>query len=254
MESTGTVTPTLELRGVVASLGPRTILDGIDLAVAPGEIVVLMGLSGAGKSTVLRVVTGLERFTAGTIRLDDVTLRHGILAPRAQLRAKVGLVFQSHSLFDHLSAVDNVRLALLHVQGVPQRDATTRAMQLLDDLGVRERAAAWPRELSGGEAQRVAIARALALNPPLLLLDEPTASLDPARRNELGRILRTLAATGQALLVTSHDDDFVAAHATRVAVLSRGRIVEEGDPKQVLHQPSHDATRLLLAGLTERTR
>jgi ABC-type polar amino acid transport system ATPase subunit len=248
------VTPALALRGVTASLGSRGILDGVDLTVSAGEVVVLMGLSGAGKSTILRVIAGLERFTAGTIRLGDVTRQASASASRTELRTQVGLVFQSHCLFEHLSAVDNVRLALVHVQGAEPRDATARAMQLLDDLGVGERAGAWPRELSGGEAQRVAIARALAMDPPLLLLDEPTASLDPARRNELGRILRTLAASGRALLVTSHDDDFVVTYATRVAVLSRGRIVEEGDPGRVLRQPSHDATRMLLAGLIERTR
>lgn len=248
------MTPALEIRGVVASHGARTILDGVELTVAPGELVVLMGLSGAGKSTVLRVVAGLERFAAGTIRLEDVTLRHGTRAPRWQLRTKVGLVFQSHCLFEHLTALDNVRLALLHVQRLSSSEATARALRLLEDLGVRERAAAWPRELSGGEAQRVAIARALAIDPPVLLLDEPTASLDPARRNELGRILRTLSANGRALLVTSHDDDFVAAYATRVVVLARGRIVEEGDPQRVLREPAHEATRMLLAGLTGGTR
>ncbi len=116
----------------------------------------------------------------------------------------------------------------------------------MEELDVRDRAEAWPRELSGGEAQRVAIARALALDPPVLLLDEPTASLDPARRGELGRMLRTLAGGGRALVVTSHDDDFVAAHATRVVILAGGRVVEQGHPKDVLGNPTHDATRELL--------
>jgi ABC-type polar amino acid transport system ATPase subunit len=248
------MTPALEVRGLATAFGARTILDGIDLTVAPGEVVVLMGLSGAGKSTILRVVAGLEPFSAGTIRIDDVSLEHRATTPRSRLKTKVGLVFQSHCLFEHLTALDNVRLALMHVLGTSTSHATDTAMRLLDDLGVGERASAWPRELSGGEAQRVAIARALAMDPPVLLLDEPTASLDPARRSELGRILRTLAGSGRALLITSHDDDFVATYATRVAVLSRGRIVEEGDPRRVLRQPAHDATRALLAGLTERTR
>lgn len=254
MESAGTMMAPLELQGVSARHGSRPILDGVDLAVGAGELVVLMGLSGAGKSTVLRLVAGLERLTAGTIRLDGVTLGHGMRAPRDRIRSKVGLVFQSHCLFEHLTALDNVRLALLHVQRVAPGDATATAMRLLEELGVGERAKAWPRELSGGEAQRVAIARALAMDPPVLLLDEPTSSLDPARRSELGRILRNLASNGRALLVTSHDDDFVEAYASRVAVLSHGRIVEEGDPHRVLREPAHEGTRALLAGLTEGNR
>jgi ABC-type polar amino acid transport system ATPase subunit len=247
MEGSRTVTPVLEVRDVSAAFGSRTILDGIHLSVSPGELVVLMGLSGAGKSTALRIIAGLERFSSGTIRLDEVTLQQHVLTPRSRLRTKVGLVFQSHCLFEHLTALDNVRLALLHVLRTASDEATGTAMRLLEDLGVGQRASAWPRELSGGEAQRVAIARALAMDPPVLLLDEPTASLDPARRNELGRILRNLAASGRALLMTSHDDDFVAAYATRVAVLSQGRIVEEGEPQRVLREPAHEATRALLA-------
>jgi len=240
------VTNALEIRQLGLHRGARAVLTGFDLTVARGEVVALMGLSGAGKSTILRLVAGLEPFASGTIHLDGVTIEPRGVAPRAQLRSRVGLVFQYHFLFEHLTAVDNVRLALLHVQRSSHAAATARALALLDELGVRHRAGAWPRELSGGEAQRVAIARALAMDPPVLLLDEPTASLDPARRGELGRILRTLAAGGRALLVTSHDDDFVAEHATRVAILADGRIVEQGDPRRVLSDPQHDATRQLL--------
>jgi ABC-type polar amino acid transport system ATPase subunit len=240
------MTPALQVRALVVQRGTRPILSGLDLAVERGEIVALMGLSGAGKSTVLRLVAGLEPFASGAIHLDDVTLEPGVHAPRSRLRSKVGLVFQSHCLFEHLTAIDNVRLALLHVQRMPLADATNRALSLMEELDVRDRASAWPRELSGGEAQRVAIARALAMDPPVLLLDEPTASLDPARRGELGRILQQLAAGGRALLVTSHDDDFVATHATRVAILAAGRVVEQGDPRNVLADPAHEATRELL--------
>lgn len=240
------MTPALDVRELVVQRGTRTILSGLDLAVDRGEVVALMGLSGSGKSTVLRLVAGLEPFFAGAIHLDGVTLEAGTRVPRSRLRSRVGLVFQSHCLFEHLTAIDNVRLALLHVQRVSVKDATTRALTLMEELGVRDRADAWPRELSGGEAQRVAIARALAMDPPVLLLDEPTASLDPARRGELGRILQTLASGGRALLVTSHDDDFVAAHATRVAILAGGRVVEQGDPRTVLGDPVHEATRELL--------
>jgi ABC-type polar amino acid transport system ATPase subunit len=162
------------------------------------------------------------------------------------------MVFQFHYLFEHLSALHNVMLAPLHVLRTPRREAEQRARQLLEQLGVGPRANALPRELSGGEAQRVAIARALAMDPPLLLLDEPTASLDPARKNDLGDTLRALAAAGRTLLFSSHDDDFVHDHATRVLVLADGQVVEQGDPREVLEKPQHPATRELLQ--VERSR
>lgn len=246
MEGAKSVTPALQTRDLTLRRGARTVLAGVDLVVARGEIVALMGLSGAGKSSVLRLVAGLEQLETGAIHLDEVTISPNAQAGRSQLRSKVGLVFQSHCLFEHLTALDNVSLALVHVQRIPHARAAARARALLDELGVGERATAWPRELSGGEAQRVAIARALAMDPPLLLLDEPTASLDPARRNELGQLLQGLAEGGRALLLTSHDDDFVADYATRVAILAAGRIVEHGDPRRVLTNPDHDATRELL--------
>jgi ABC-type polar amino acid transport system ATPase subunit len=158
------------------------------------------------------------------------------------------MVFQFHHLFEHLSAIDNVCLAPCHVDRTPLAEARARASALLDQLGVGHRAGARPRDLSGGEAQRVAIARALAMDPPLLLLDEPTASLDPARRQALGESLVQLAASGRALLVTSHDDDFVRDFATEVVILADGDVVERGDPRTVLRAPQHDATKALLRG------
>jgi ABC-type polar amino acid transport system ATPase subunit len=156
------------------------------------------------------------------------------------------MVFQFHFLFEHLTAIHNVWLAPVHVYGVARPEAERRAQALLDELGVGHRARALPRELSGGEAQRVAIARALAVDPPLLLMDEPTASLDPARRNELGETLQALAGQGRTLVMTSHDDDFVRDYATRVVILSEGCVVEEGVPREVLANPQHPATRELL--------
>ena len=223
------MTATLTVRGLRLTRGTRAILQGVNLDAEAGEIVALMGLSGSGKTTILRVIAGLETPDAGEITAG-----------------KAGMVFQFHYLFEHLSAIDNVTLAPRHVQRVSVADARTRAQQLLDQLGVGHRAGALPRELSGGEAQRVAIARALAVDPPLLLLDEPTASLDPARKHDLGDALRALAASGRALVMTSHDDDFVREHATRVVVLANGVVVEEGDPKVVLERPQHAATRELL--------
>ena len=156
------------------------------------------------------------------------------------------MVFQFHCLWEHLSAAENICLAPVHVYGIAPAEALARARALLADLGVAHREQALPRELSGGEAQRVAIARALAADPKLLLMDEPTASLDPARRGELGNTLRQLVATGRSLLLTCHDDDFVRDFATRVVVLADGQVVEQGDPQTVLTAPAHEATRRLL--------
>jgi ABC-type polar amino acid transport system ATPase subunit len=210
--------------------------------------VALMGLSGSGKTTILRSVAGLEAFDDGRIDVAGVTLR-ARTDPRRTRRAlhqKVGMVFQFHYLFEHLSALDNVCLAPVYVQQSPRVKAQERARALLEHLGVGHRANAFPRELSGGEAQRVAIARALAVEPPILLLDEPTASLDPARRNELGATLRQLASDGRTLVMTSHDDEFVEECVTRVVVLAEGCVVEAGRPQDVLVNPQHPATRALL--------
>ena len=229
------MTQALNVRGLHLKRGAREILRGVDLHADEGEVVALMGLSGSGKTTILRVIAGLETADAGAVTA-----------------AKTGMVFQFHYLFEHLCAIDNVTLAPLHVQQVSHTDARSRAQSLLDQLGVGHRAHALPRELSGGEAQRVAIARALAVDPPLLLLDEPTASLDPARRNDLGDTLQALAKSGRALVMTSHDDDFVREFASRVVVLANGEVVEQGDPHQVLTSPKHPATRELLQFERER--
>ena len=219
----------LRVRGLRLARGARTILDGVDLQAAAGEIVALMGLSGSGKTTILRVLAGLERADAGEIEV-----------PRS------GMVFQFHFLFEHLTALENICLAPMHVHRLSRGEAEARARALLGELGVGHREKALPRELSGGEAQRVAIARALAVDPPVLLLDEPTASLDPARRNDLGDALRQLAASGRTLLLTSHDEDFVRDFATRVVVLANGRVVEEGAARLVLEHAQHEETRKLL--------
>jgi polar amino acid transport system ATP-binding protein len=231
--------------------GAREVLRGVSMTVERGELVALMGLSGGGKTTVLRAITALERFDGGTIDVDGVKLEAAQAPSRntlRELRRRVAMVFQSHFLWDHLTALDNVTLAPLQVARVSRADAEARANELLQSLGVAHRKDAYPRELSGGEAQRVAIARAMAMDPPLLLMDEPTASLDPARRNELGETLRQLVAEGRTLIVTTHDDDFVRDFASRVVILAEGEVVEMGDPRIVLTQPQHPATKALLQG------
>jgi polar amino acid transport system ATP-binding protein len=238
----------LQVRELQLSRGDSAILRGVSVSVERGEVVALMGLSGSGKTTILRSVAGLEPFDDGEIQVDTATLRRQMSArlARRALHQRVGMVFQFHYLFDHLTALDNICLAPVHVQRTARAAAEQRARELLDHLGVGHRAAAFPRELSGGEAQRVAIARALAVNPPLLLLDEPTASLDPARCAELGRTLQQLAGDGRTLVMTSHDDEFVEQFATRVVVLADGVVVEAGPPGDVLRNPQHPETRRLL--------
>jgi len=199
----------------------RDVLRALTLEVARGEIVALMGPSGVGKTTALRAVAALQPFDDGTIVVDGFALGPGPVPPEAQLvplRRRVGFVFQGHALFEHLTALDNVTLALRHVLGKTRAESDGIATTLLASLDVGARAGAKPSQLSGGEAQRVAIARALAPDPALLLMDEPTAALDPARRTALAATLRRLCDQGRSLLVATHDAEF-ASHADRVVTL-----------------------------------
>jgi polar amino acid transport system ATP-binding protein len=219
--------PVLRVRDVQLNRGDRRILDGVSLDANRGELVAIMGPSGSGKTTLLRAIAGLEPFEAGHIALDGVRLERGP-APvhtRRALCRKVGMVFQFHCLFEHLSALDNVCLAPVHAYGVAAPDAERRARELLRVFGVEHRAAALPRNLSGGEAQRVAIARALAVDPPVLLMDEPTASLDRDRRAELGELMRSLIADGRTLVIATHDEEFARAWATDRLRVDDGKVV-----------------------------
>jgi polar amino acid transport system ATP-binding protein len=220
--------PVLRINELRMQRGTRPILTGATLDVARGELVALMGPSGSGKTTILRAVAGLEAFQSGQIVVDGVTLIGGAVAPKptlAQLRRKVGMVFQFHCLFEHLTATQNICLAPVHAHRVGVDAARQRAHDLLASFGVGHRAEALPRQLSGGEAQRVAIARALAVDPPLLLMDEPTASLDPIRRTELGTLLRGLLAQGRTLVIATHDEDFANDFSSRIVRVQDGVVV-----------------------------
>jgi polar amino acid transport system ATP-binding protein len=231
MEGADPMTPAiLEVRNLHLRRGDRRVVSGATFTVARGGIVALMGPSGSGKTTILRAIAGLERFDEGTIGIEGVTLEGGAKPSGAvlrKLRRQVGLVFQFHHLFEHLSAVRNVTLAPVHVLGASAAAAETHARDLLRALGVEHRASALPRELSGGEAQRVAIARALAVDPPLLMMDEPTASLDPSRRNELGELLARLSGQNRTILLSTHDDDFARRWATTILRVQDG-VVSKG--------------------------
>jgi polar amino acid transport system ATP-binding protein len=219
------MTVVLEVRDVHLRRGARRILTGMSFTVGRGQLVALMGPSGSGKTTMLRAIAALERIDQGRISLEGlVATGPGALTGTAlrEWRSRLGLVFQFHHLFEHLTALENVALAPVHVHRVARPAAEARGRDLLHSLGVDHRAGALPRELSGGEAQRVAIARALALDPPLLMMDEPTASLDPERRGDLGRLLRELAQRGHAILVSTHDDAFAREFATGIVRMAGG--------------------------------
>ena len=231
------MTPVLEVFDLRVERDSRPVVQGVTFAAGRGERVALMGPSGAGKTTVLRAIAGLEPRMGGAISVSPPDSHavggrggSGLVAPTAP----IGMVFQFHHLFEHLTALQNVSLAPVHVSGVPRVEAEAQARALLDHLGVGHRRDARPRELSGGEAQRVAIARALAMKPLLLLMDEPTASLDPARRDELAATVRTLSNDGTTILMSTHDITFADACVDRVLLLHDGRIVREGRPADVL--------------------
>jgi ABC-type polar amino acid transport system ATPase subunit len=243
------VTELLAVDALRLARGSREVLKGISIDVARGQLVALMGLSGCGKTTALRSVCALEPFDSGSIHVNGVSLSPGPVPPESrlrELRRRVGMVFQTNALFEHLTALENVMLSPVHVHGQSAALACENGIALLESLGVGSRASAYPRELSGGEAQRVAIARALAVDPPLLLMDEPTASLDPARRGSLGETLSALTKEGRGLLIATHDVDFARDFADRVSVLAEGVVVEEGVPGEILSNPGHPATRALL--------
>jgi ABC-type polar amino acid transport system ATPase subunit len=207
--------------------GGRVILPRVSMEARPGELIVLRGASGSGKTTILRAVAGLDTFTEGTIQVGEDRLEGGkVPSPETvhRLRRSVGFVFQFHCLFEHMTALQNVSLAPVYVYRKSAREAEQRARELMAELGVEGRASALPHQLSGGEAQRVAIARALAVDPPVLLMDEPMASLDPSRRAELGAQLRRLTDAGRTLLVTSHDEAFANQFATRIITIEGGML------------------------------
>ena len=212
----------LRVQSIHVNRGARSIVHGLNFAVERGERLALMGPSGAGKTTILRAIAGLDPLSAGEIEVDGVTVgaEDRLRGPRLrEWHRRVGFVFQFHHLFANMDALSNVALAPMHVLKRPREEALVRARELLASLGVAERAAAMPHQLSGGEAQRVAIARALAVDPPLLLLDEPTASLDAARRGELAAILTALARDGRTIVMATHDEEFVRACAERVVTV-----------------------------------
>jgi polar amino acid transport system ATP-binding protein len=224
----------IEARGLSKRIGGRMLLDGISLRVGTGEAVAIMGPSGAGKTTLLRCLEGLERLDAGTVTVGPDTFGAGAAdydRAVARVRRRLGFVFQQWHLFPHLSVLENVTLAPIHVAARAPDAAAREAHALLERVGIAARAGARPRELSGGEQQRAAIARALALQPEALLMDEPTSALDDERVGELVTLLRGLCAEGLALLVVTHDEPFARALTPRVLTLRGGVLSDQSSTR-----------------------
>jgi polar amino acid transport system ATP-binding protein len=219
--------PAIEARAIGKRRGPRTILGGITVRALEGEVVALVGESGSGKTTLLRCMQGLEDFDAGDILVRGELLRSAGRPLVHEVRVKVGIVLQQYHLFLHRTAIENVIEAPVHVLGVDEGVARKEALALLERLGVAHRKDARPASMSGGEQQRVAIARALAMKPAVLLMDEPTAALDPARRKEVGAMLRELSAAGTTIVTATHDMPFAEETATRTIRLVAGKIDAE---------------------------
>jgi glutamate transport system ATP-binding protein len=223
--------PLVSIRGLCKSFGDVEVLHDVDLDIHHGEVVVVIGPSGSGKSTLCRCINRLEKINSGTITLDGEPLpAEG--RRLAQLRADVGMVFQSFNLFGHRTILDNVTLGPTKVRGMSARDAETEARRLLDRVGVGDQADKRPAELSGGQQQRVAIARALAMNPKIVLFDEPTSALDPEMVHEVLDVMTALAADGTTMVVVTHEMGFARRAADRVVFMSDGRIAEQGTPEE----------------------
>jgi polar amino acid transport system ATP-binding protein len=243
----------IELRGVKKRLGGRMVLDGVDLAIAPGQTVALIGPSGGGKSTLLRCLNALTWFDEGEIAVGPHVLRPGPRGTSVEtalaVRRLLGMVFQDFQLFPHLCVLDNVMEAPVRVLGMAAAEARRRARELLERVGLGDREAAWPRELSGGQKQRVAIARALAMAPRGLLCDEITSALDPELKSEVLAVVEALRAAGMTLVMVTHEIGFARRAADRVVVLAEGRIIEDGPPGQVIDAPQTVRTQVFLSRL-----
>ena len=238
----------VSIRGLRKSYGTFEALRGIDLDVAQGEVVCVIGPSGSGKSTLIRCINLLEPFDAGgEIRVDGTPVVAG--RALARVRAEVGMVFQSFNLFPHLTVRRNVMLAPRRVRGTSVAEAEAQADRLLARVGIAEQADKYPNQLSGGQQQRVAIARALAMEPQVMLFDEPTSALDPEMVGEVLDVMRDLAGTGVTMIVVTHEMGFARQVADRVIFMDAGRIVEAGPPEAVLSAPEHPRTRDFLGAV-----
>lgn len=223
------------------------VLKGITTEIAQGEVVCVIGPSGSGKSTFLRCLNLLEEPSGGQIFIEGVEVTDHHTINVNEVRAEVGMVFQRFNLFPHKTALENITLAPMKVRGLSQEEAESRAYQLLDRVGLRDKAKAYPDHLSGGQQQRVAIARALAMRPKAMLFDEPTSALDPEMIQEVLDVMKDLAREGMTMVVVTHEMGFAKEVGDRVLFMDDGLIVEEGSPETVFSQPKNDRTKSFLS-------
>jgi ABC-type polar amino acid transport system ATPase subunit len=239
--------PIITMEKVRKRFGAFEALRGIDLEVAEGEVVCIIGPSGSGKSTLIRCINLLETYDEGRITVEEIEVRAG--KSLQAVRREVGMVFQSFNLFPHLTVLKNVMLAPMRVRHLSAADAETRARELLKRVGISEQAEKYPAQLSGGQQQRVAIARALAMEPKVLLFDEPTSALDPEMVGEVLDVMRSLARTGVTMIVVTHEMGFARQVGDRVLFMDGGLIVESGTPQQIFDHPQEERTRAFLKAI-----
>jgi ABC-type polar amino acid transport system ATPase subunit len=251
----------IELKGIHKSFGSLEVLRGVSLTVAPGEVVCIIGPSGSGKSTLLRCINYLEHPDRGTIRIAGQPAYYdivdGLRQPHpkrriAEVRAKLGMVFQSFNLFPHLTALQNIIEAPVHVRGMNKKEASSRARVLMRRVGLEDKADYYPEEMSGGQQQRTAIARALAMEPTAMLFDEPTSALDPELVHEVLEVMRKLRNDGMTMIIVTHEMNFARQVANRVLFMDHGSIVEEDVPEMLLGAPREPRTRAFLKNVLER--
>jgi len=248
-------TPLIRLEKVCKRYGELVAVDGVDLSVHPGQVLAVIGPSGSGKSTLLRCINYLERPESGRIAVGDICLDAGTPPSRAELsvlRRRVGMVFQSFNLFPHLTVLQNVSLAQRRVLGRAREDAERRSADLLAAVGLADKAHQYPSRCSGGQQQRIAIARALALEPSVMLFDEPTSSLDPELGLEVLTVMRELANAGMTMIVVTHEMHFAEDVSNEVVVMAGGRIVEQGPSRELMRNPQQERTRRFLSAVLNR--
>ena len=236
----------IETKGVKVNFGDFWALKGIDMKVARGEIIVVLGPSGSGKSTFIRTLNRLQPHSAGTVSIDGINIDDDTtVADLKKVRAEVGFVFQQFNLFPHLTIMENITLAPMKVKGASKREAE-KALELLERVGIPEQAYKYPSELSGGQQQRVAIARALAMDPKIMLFDEPTSALDPEMIKEVLDVMTDLAREDVTMIVVTHEMGFAKEVADRVILFDEGMLIEENTPDVFFDNPEHERTKLFL--------